>query len=128
MVKNPGTKLGFLTAGAFEQGIIHEKDICAFFIGKILQIPVYDTGCKERCKTEPVCSCGIQETVEGILGEVLPECPGLLLHIHAPILKNNAKLISKERNGWKSLFLCTITPGQKFSDMVSGKKSLDTIK
>ena len=80
-----------------------------------------------RSKTEPVCFCGIKETVERVLGKRFLKRAGLLLHIHTSSDKNVTEFVTKQRNRRNTFFFHAITSGKKFTDMVFRKKSLNAV-
>ena len=64
------------------------SDIFPAIIRQTFDVAIYDICSKKRSKTEPVCFCGIKETVERVLGKRFLKRAGLLLHIHTSSDKN----------------------------------------
>ena len=56
------------------------SDIFPAIIRQTFDVAIYDICSKKRSKTEPVCFCGIKETVERVLGKCFLKRAGLLLH------------------------------------------------
>ena len=88
---------------------------------------IYDICCKKRSKTEPVCFCRIKETVERVLEKLFLKRTSPLLHIHTSPDENVAEFVTKQRNRRNSFFFHPIAFGKQLANMMSGKKSLNTI-
>ena len=98
------------------------SDIFPAIIRQTFDVAIYDICSKKRSKTEPVCFCGIKETVERVLGKRFLKRAGLLLHIHTSSDKNVTEFVTKQRNRRNTFFFHAITSGKKFTDMVFRKK------
>ena len=127
VVKNFLSQFCFFTAGTVEKTVINNENIFSFLICQITNVIVDDVGCKKRSKTESVCFCRIKETVKSVLRKSFLKRAGPLLHIHTSSDKNVAEFVTKQRNRRNTFFLHSITSGKKLTDMMFGKKSLNTI-
>ncbi len=108
MTKNTGSQFCLFIAEPVEKVAIHNKDIDMLFICKILQSIVDDICCKKRSETKPVCLCGIQETLNGILRKFFLEESTTLLHVHASSYEDIFKLIHQKKNGGNTFFFRAI--------------------
>ena len=100
------------------------SDIFPAIIRQTFDVAIYDICSKKRSKTEPVCFCGIKETVERVPGKLFLKRASPLLHIHTSSDKNVAKFVTKQRN---TFFFHPITSGKKPADLVFRKESLNTV-
>ena len=95
MIEYPGPKFRTATAGAFKEAVIYDKSVDPPGISQRLD-RIGDFFGKQGCKPHPIDPAVVQEPVVCILGKTFPEGSGLLLHVHAALLKSIAELVLEE--------------------------------
>ena len=96
MIKDFGSKLGFLTTGTIEEGIIQNENVRALFICEFLHLVIDDCGGQGCGESKPVRFSRVQEAINCILGKIFFEGARAHLHIHAAIGKYISKSVTKQ--------------------------------
>lgn len=79
---------------------------------------------REHCgETQPVGTGTAEETVIGILGEILPEASCFLLHVHTPVTENIAENVGEQLHEGNAFLLLAIAFLQEGADFESMDKS-----
>ena len=114
VIKNFWSQFCFLSAGAVKKTVINDEDIFPAIICQTFDVIVYDICSKKRSKTEPVCFCGIKETVKRVLGKLFLKRASPSLHIHTSSDKNVAEFAPHEENYSTSLITLHYTKRNRF--------------